>query len=86
MSIKRKRMIKLLLRKCEKKAMKRMGQAKKRKSQEDNEGEMKDRRKRRSGSDAVEFLKENCEREMALREKEIEMKKNEQDSGFSFKL
>ena len=56
-----------------------MGQAKKRKSQEDNEGEMKDRRKRRSGSDAVEFLKEKCEREMALREKEIEMKKNQQE-------
>ena len=48
---------------------------------------MKDRRKRRSGIDAVEFLKEKCEREMALREKEIEMKKNEQRIKLtSFKL
>lgn len=58
--------------------MERMGQTKKRKPQEDNEGDAKDRRKRRNGSDAVEFLKEKCEREMALSEKEIEMKKNEQ--------
>ena len=61
-----------------KQAMEKMGQTKKRNTQEDNEGDMKDRRKRRSGSDAVEFLKEKCEREMALCEKEIEMKKNEQ--------
>ena len=58
--------------------MERMGQTKKRKTQEDNEGDMKDRRKRSSGSDAVEFLKEKREREMALREKEIEMKTKEQ--------
>lgn len=55
-----------------------MSQTKKRKNQEDNGGDMKDRRKRRSGNDAVDFLKEKSEREMALREKEIEMKKNEQ--------
>ena len=61
-----------------KQAMERMSQTKKRKNQEDNGGDMRDRRKRRSGNDAVEFLKEKCEREMALREKEIEMKKNEQ--------
>ena len=61
-----------------KQAMERMGQTEKRKNREDNEGDMKNKRKRRSGSDAVEFLKEKCEREMALREKEIEMKKNEQ--------
>ena len=48
---------------------------------------MKDRRKRRSGSDAVEFLKEKCEREMALREKEIEMKKNkQQDKANQFQI
>ena len=41
-----------------KQAMERMSQTKKRKSQEDNGGDMKDSRKRRSGSDAVEFLKE----------------------------
>ena len=64
-----------------------MSQTKKRKNQEDNGGDMKDRRKRRSGNDAVEFLKEKCEREMALREKEIEMKKNEQRIKLtSFKL
>jgi len=66
-----------------KQAMERMGQTKKRKTQEDNEGDMKDRRKRRSGSDAVEFLKKKCEREMALREKEIEIKKNEQQEKAS---
>ena len=70
-----------------KQAMERMSQTKKRKSQEDNGGDMKDRRKRRSGSDAVEFLKEKCEREMALREKEIEMKKNEQqDKANQFQI
>lgn len=61
-----------------KQAMERMSQTKNRKNQEDNGGDMKDRRKRRSGNDAVDFLKEKSEREMALREKEIEMKKNEQ--------
>ena len=40
-----------------KQAMERMGQTK-RKTQEDNKGDTKDRRKRRSGGDAVEFLKE----------------------------
>ena len=40
-----------------KQAMERIGETK-RKTQEDNEGNTKDRRKRRSGSDAVEFLKE----------------------------
>ena len=70
-----------------KQAMERMSQTKKRKSQEDNGGDMKDRRKRRSGSDAVEFLKEKCEREMALREKEIEMKKNkQQDKANQFQI
>ena len=70
-----------------KQAMERMSQTKKRKSQEDNGGDMKDRRKRRSGSDAVVFLKEKCEREMALCEKEIEMKKNEQqDKANQFQI
>lgn len=58
--------------------MERMGKTKKRKTQEDNEGDIKDRRKRRSGSDAAEFLKKKGEREMALREKEIKVKKYEQ--------
>jgi len=61
-----------------KKAMERMGQTKKRKSQEEDEGGIKERRKRRTGSDAVEFLKEKCEKEMALREMEIEINKKEQ--------
>ena len=74
-----------------KQAMERMSQTKKRKNQEDNGGDMKDKRKdkrkRRSGNDAVDFLKEKCEREMALREKEIEMKKNEQqDKANQFQL
>lgn len=55
-----------------------MSQIKKRKNQEDNGGDMKDRRKRRSGNDVVDFLKEKSEREMVFCEKEIEMKKNEQ--------
>ncbi|CAH3157413.1 unnamed protein product [Pocillopora meandrina] len=38
-----------------KQAMERMSQTKKRKNQEDNGGDMKDRRKRRSGNDAVDF-------------------------------
>ena len=60
-----------------KQAMERMSQTKKKKKhKEDNGGDMKDRRKKGSVSDAVEFLKEKCEREMALREKKIEMKKN----------
>ncbi|XP_044166330.1 uncharacterized protein LOC122950339 [Acropora millepora] len=53
-----------------KQAMERMSQT----NQKDNGGDMKDRRKRRSGNDAVDFLKEKCQREMALREKEIEKK------------
>lgn len=57
--------------------MERMGQTKKRKTQEDNKGDIKDRRKKRSGSDAAEFLKKKGEREMALREKEIKVKKYE---------
>ena len=47
MSIERKRMIKLLLKKCENKQWKGLSQTKKRKNQEDNGGDMKDRRKRR---------------------------------------
>lgn len=66
-----------------KQAMERMGQTKERKNQEDNEGDIKEKRKRRNGNDAVEFLKEKCEREMTLREKEIEMKKKEQQDKAS---
>ena len=49
---------KVTAKEMQKQAMERMGQTKKRKTQEDNEGDAKDRRKRRNGSDAVEFLKE----------------------------
>lgn len=61
-----------------KKAMERMGQTKKRKSQEEDEGGIKERRKRRTGSDAVEFLKEKCEKEMALRERDDKEQRAEQ--------
>ena len=67
--------------------MERMGQTTKRKSQEEDEGVMKEKKKRRSGNDAVEFVKEKCEREMALREKEIEMnKKNQQEKTSQFEV
>ena len=36
------------------------------------------KRKRRSGNDAVEFLKAKCEKEMVLREKEIDLNRKEQ--------
>ena len=70
--------------------MERMRQTKKRKNQEDNGGGMKDRRKRRSGIDAVEFLKEKCKRErMDLHDMEIEVKSEERNSRIritNFKL
>ena len=78
---------KVMAEEMRKQAMERMGQTKKRKTKKDNESDMKDNRKRRSGSDCVEFLKEKCEREMAHREKEIEMKKNkQQDKANQFQV
>ena len=42
---------------------------------------MRDRRKRMSGIDALEVLKEKCKREIELREMEIEMKTEERTAG-----
>lgn len=57
--------------------MERIGQTKKRQK---NEGEDQEERKlswRRSGGDTVEYLREKCEMESNLREKELEVKKAE---------
>lgn len=56
-----------------KQALERMGQTENRKSQDEAEEAVKEKRKRRSGNDAVEFLKE-----MVLREKEFDLKRKEQ--------
>ena len=61
------------------KAMERMGQTKKRKSEEDDFEIKKEKKRRRSGSEAIEFLQEKSEKEMELREKEIELKAKEQE-------
>ena len=45
------------------------------------------KRKRRSGNDAVEFLKAKCEKEMVLREKEIDLnRKEQQEKARKFEL
>ncbi|KAK2549603.1 Uncharacterized protein P5673_029852 [Acropora cervicornis] len=45
-------------------ALERMGQTKKRNSQDEGEWAVKETRKRRSGNDAVEFLKAKCDKEI----------------------
>ena len=55
-----------------------MGQTKKRNSQDEGEWAVKETRKRRSGNDAVEFLKAKCDKEMVQREKEIDLNRKEQ--------
>lgn len=59
--------------------MERMGQTNKRKSEEDGFEIKKEKKRRRSGSEAIEFLQEKSEKEMKLREKEIELKVKEQE-------
>ena len=39
---------------------------------------MKETRKRRSGNDTAEFLKAKCDKEMVLREKEVNLNRKEQ--------
>ena len=66
-----------------KKALESMGETRKRRqamnSEEKQNGLTVKKKTRRSGSDAVEFLKEKAEQEAELREKEIELKRNQQD-------
>lgn len=58
-------------------AMERIGQTKKRQKAEGEDQEERKRSRRRSGGDTVEYLREKCEMERNLREKELEIKKAE---------
>lgn len=58
-------------------AMERIGQTKKRQKDEGEDQEERKRPRRRSGGDTVEYLREKCEMERNLREKELEVKKAE---------
>ena len=58
---------------------------KRKEGMEDHTSKLK--RKRRSGSDAIEFLKEKSEREMTIREQEVELnKKEQQDKANQFEV
>ena len=63
-------------------AMESMGETKKR-SVESEEGDTSVKRKRRSGSDAVEYLREQAEKEIKIREEELVLKKQKQDQEAS---
>ena len=63
-------------------AMESMGETKKR-SVESEEGDTSVKRKRRSGSDAVEYLRERAEKEIKIREEELVLKKQKQDQEAS---
>ncbi|PFX17522.1 hypothetical protein AWC38_SpisGene18156 [Stylophora pistillata] len=58
-------------------AMDRIGQIKKRQKDEGEDQEERKRSQRRSGGDTVEYLREKCELERDLTEKELEVKKAE---------
>ena len=57
--------------------MEHIGQTKKRQKDEGEDQEEKKWSQRRSGGDTVEYLREKCEMERNLREKELEVKKAE---------
>jgi len=59
-----------------KKAMETMGKTIKRKSEE---GSSKARKTRRSGSEAVEYLKEKADEDLKLKSKELELKRQEKE-------
>ena len=63
-------------------AMESMAETKKR-SVESEEGDTSVKRKRRSGSDAVEYLRERAEKEIKIREEELVLKKQKQDQEAS---
>ena len=83
---KKKEMEKVTAEDIRKVALERVGQTMKRKEgMEDHTSKLK--RKRRSGSDAIEFLKEKSEREMTIREQEVELnKKEQQDKANQFQV
>ena len=58
-------------------AMERRGQTKKRQKDEGEGQEERKQSRRRSGGDTVEYLRDKCEMERNLREKELEVKKAE---------
>ena len=59
-------------------SMETLGASKKRKSDPDGSADKKRCKKRRGGSDTVQFLKEHSEMEFRLKREELEAKKNEQ--------
>ena len=59
-------------------SMETLGASKKRKSDPDESGDEKRCKKRRGGSDTVQFLKEHSEMEFKLKREELEAKKSEQ--------
>lgn len=59
-----------------KKAMERLGQTQKRKSEED-ENEVKKRKKRSSGSDTLNFLREKNEQVQEMQKQELELKRQQ---------
>lgn len=63
-------------------AMESMGETKKR-SMESEGGDISVKRKRRSGSDAVEYLRERAEKEIKIREEELALRKQKQDQEAS---
>ena len=63
-------------------AMESMGETKKR-SVESEGGDISVKRKLRSGSDAVEYLRERAEKEIKIREEELALRKQKQDQEAS---
>ena len=59
-------------------ALERMGQTKKRKSEDGQEP--KERKSRRSSNEALQFMQEKAESDMALREEELRMRKKEEET------
>ena len=62
--------------------MERMEETNKR-SMKREEGDISVKRKRRSGSDAVEYLRETAEKEIKIREEELALKKQKRDQEAS---
>ena len=57
------------------KAMETLGETKKRQAQDEKENQREDKRKRRSGGDTIEYLKERYAHERATKEEEKELKR-----------
>ena len=63
------------------KALEKIGETKKRKGESAEGDSMQQKKIRRGSKDTIEFLKEKSDREFAVREKELEMKKVEQEQS-----